>query len=112
MSESGVGDHGAMGIGGCVHPFAIAQFLIIGKSTWVFVVHFRNNGKYTGRKNATASAMKPPSRCLHRAIHSIHKATQPQLQRTAAPTPTNSSRFARNGVIIVSSLAIPLLPLI
>src|SRR4030042_764951 len=106
VSAYGAADHGAMGIGGCVHPFATAQYLIIGKLTWVFVVRLRNKGKYTARKNATASVMKPPSRCLHRAIHSIHKATQPQLQRTAAPPPTSSSRFARNGVIIVSNLAL------
>jgi hypothetical protein len=60
VSADGAADLGAMGIGGCVHPFATAQFLIIGKSTWVFVVHFQNNGKYTGRKNAKASAMKAP----------------------------------------------------
>jgi hypothetical protein len=29
-------------------------------------VHLLNNGKYTDRKNPTTSAMKPPSRYLHK----------------------------------------------
>jgi hypothetical protein len=49
-----------MGFGGCVHPFVTVQFQIIGKSTWVFVVHLRNNGKPIGRKNVTAGVIKTP----------------------------------------------------
>src|SRR4030066_47074 len=76
-----------MGIGGCVHPFATGQFLIIGKSTWVFVVHLRNNGIYTGRKNATASAMKAPFTLFAKGYTFHSQTTKPRLsgQRGFAP---------------------------